>query len=152
MFGKRLSEYVGFEWALLLIVALVGLARLILSIAELPDSVVRWLSMNAVVWAGTIYCGIAVHRRGFGSYKQLLPLELLQVVVFQAIAVLGILLAIAGVPNIFAAPEYSPIHSQWLHALTHATLGVAVSSLLLWGAASLVLLITRAVARQRAVA
>lgn len=153
MFGKRLSEYVGFEWALLLILALVGLARLILSIAGLPNSAVRWVSMNAVVWAGAIYCGIAVFTRGFGSYKQLLPLVFLQALVFNAMVVLGILLAIGGVPNIFAAPEYSPPGlSQWIHALIHLTAGIVVPSLLLWGVASLTLLITKKVARRPALA
>jgi hypothetical protein len=48
-----------------------------------------------------------VHTSGFGSYKQLLPLMLFQTLVMQSIAVLGILLAIGGFPNIYAAPEFS---------------------------------------------
>jgi hypothetical protein len=39
--------------------------------------------------------------------KQLLPLVLFQVVLVQSIAVAGILLAMGGLPNIYAAPEYS---------------------------------------------
>ena len=64
--------------------------------------------------------------------------------VFQSIAVLGILLHIAGYPNIFAAPEYSfQAQSQWTHALAHLTIGIAVPILMLWGVASLAMLITR---------
>jgi hypothetical protein len=76
-----------------------------------------------------------------------------QLVPFHAIAVLGILLTIAGFPNIFGAPEYSfSGQSQWAHALAHLTIGMLVPSLLLWGLASLVLLVTRKVMRQPAVA
>ena len=80
-----------------------------------------------------------------------------QVVLVQAIAVLGILLAIAGFPNIYAAPEYSgpPFArspNQWSHALAHLTIGIVVPVLLSWGVASLVLLITKKVARRPTVA
>jgi len=153
MFGKRLSEYLDFQKVVLGLIAAVGLARLGLSLAGLPDTTVRWLSMNVVAWAGALYYGIAVHTRGFGSYKQLLPLAFFQTVLMQSIAVLGILLSIAGVPNIYAAPEYSfGTQSQWVHALAHVTVGIIVPSLLLWGVASLVLLITKKVARRPALA
>lgn len=153
MFGKPLSDYVRFQKVVLAALVAVGLLRLGLSLAGLPDASVRWLAMNAVLWAGVLYYGIAVHTRGFGSYRQLLPLIVVQTVVFQVIAVLGILLAIAGFPNIFAAPEYSFAgQSQWVHAAAHLTLGVAVATLLQWGVASLVLLITKKAARRPALA
>jgi hypothetical protein len=148
MFGRRLAEYVEFEGPLLAILATVGLVRLGLSIAGLPDTTVRWASMNAVVWIGAVYCGVAVYTRGFGSYRQLLPLVFLQMVVFQAVALIGIGLAIAGARNIFGAPEYTFGQNQWIHGAGHATIGIAFPSLLLWGVASLALLITKRVARR----
>ena len=153
MFGKRLSEYLGFQKVWLALIAAIGLTRLGLSLAGLPDTTVRWLSMNVVAWAGALYYGVAVHTRGFGSYKQLLPLGFFQTLVMQSIAVLGILLAIAGFPNIYAAPEFSfGAQSQWVHLLSHLTIGIIVPPLLLWGVASLVLLITKKVTRRPAVA
>ena len=157
MFGKRLSEYLKFQKVWLALIAAVGLARLGLSLAGLPDRTVMFLSMTAVGWAAVIYYGVAVHTKGFGGYKQLLPLMIFQVVLVQAIAVAGILLAIAGFPNIYAAPEYSgpPFarsSNQWSHALAHLTIGIVVPVLLWWGVASLVLLITKRVARRPAVA
>jgi len=157
MFGKRVSEYLGFQKVWLVLIAAVGLARLGLSLAGLPDRTVMFLSMTAVGWAAVLYYGVAVHIRGFGSYKQLLPLMIFQVVLVQSIAVAGILLAIAGFPNIYAAPEYSgpPFArstNQWSHALAHLTIGIVVPVLLWWGVASLVLLITKRVARRPAVA
>ena len=156
-FGKRISQYLGFQKAWLALIAAVGLARLGLSLAGLPDTTVTWLSMTVVGWAAIVYYGVAVHTRGFGSYKQLLPLILFQMLLVQAIAVAGILLAIAGFPNIYAAPEYSgpPFarsSNQWNHALAHLTIGIVVPVLLGWGVASLVLLITKRVARRPAMA
>jgi hypothetical protein len=115
-----------------------------------------WLSMTVVGWAAIFYYGVAVHTRGFGSYRHLVPLILFQVVLVQSIAVFGILLAIAGVPNIYAAPEFSgpPFArstNQWTHALAHLTIGIVVPTLLGWGVASLVLLITKAVTRRSVV-
>jgi hypothetical protein len=157
MFGKRLSEYLGFQKVWLVAIAAVGLARLGLSLAGLPDGVVMFLSITVLGWAAILYYGVAVHTRGFGSYKQLLPLMIFQVVLVQAIAVTGILLAIAGLPNIYAAPEYSgpPFArsaNQWSHALAHLTIGIVAPVLLWWGVGSLVLLITKKVRGGAAVA
>jgi hypothetical protein len=156
MFGKRVSEYLSFQKVALVVVAAVGLARLGLSLAGLPDSAVTWLSLTVVGWAAVFYYGVAVHTRGFGTYRHLLPLMIFQVVLVQAIAAAGILLAIAGHPNIFAAPEYSgpPFArspDQWSHLLAHLTIGLVAPVLLWWGVASLVLLITRKLSRRPAV-
>jgi hypothetical protein len=153
MFGKTLSQYLDFQKVILGLIAAVGLARLGLSLAGLPDTSVRWLSMNAVGWAAALYYGVGVYTSGFGSYKQILPLAFFQIVLQQAIAVLGILLAIAGLPNIYAAPEYTfGAGNQWVHALSHLTVGIVIPPFLLWGVASLVMLITKKVGRRRAVA
>ena len=152
MFGKRLSEYLSFQKIPLGLIAAVGLARLGLSLAGLSNGAVAWLSMNVVGWAAALYYGFAVHARGFGSYKQILPLGIFQTVLQQSIAVVGILLSMAGLPNVYAAPEYSfGAHSQALHILAHLTVGILVPPLLLWGAASLVLLVTRKVAPRQSV-
>ncbi len=116
MYGKPLSEYLRFQRVVLALLVTVGLLRLGLSLAGLPNRTVAFLSMNVVGWAGVVYYGIAVHRSGFGSYRQLFPLGLIQIAVQQAIAVLGILLAIAGFQNVFAAPEFSAGSNQWVHA------------------------------------
>jgi hypothetical protein len=152
MFGKPVGQYLAFQKVFLLALALMGLARLGLSLAGMPNSTVVWFSMNAVAWAGTFYYGVAVHTKGFGSYKQLLALVFLQMLLFQGIASLGILFAIFGFSNIFAAPEFSfPGQSQWVHLLAHLTVGVLVASLLSWAVASLVLLVTRKLTARPAV-
>ena len=151
MFGKRVSEYLAFQKVPLILVAAMGLLRLGLSLAGLPVSTVRWFSMNLVGWAAAIWYGVAVYKTGFGSYKQLLPLGLFQMIVFQAVAVLGIGLAMAGLQNVYAAPEFSfPGYGQGVHMAAHLTVGIVVPTLLIWGVASLVMLITKAVSPRRA--
>jgi hypothetical protein len=153
MFGKRISEYLAFQKIPLGLIAAVGLARLLLSLAGLPNGTVAWLSMNVVAWAAAFYYGVAVRTRGFGSYKQILPLGIFQTVVQQAIAVVGILLSIAGFANVYAAPEYSfGGQNQWLHVLAHLTIGIIVPPLLLWAVGSLVMLVTKKLTRRPAAA
>jgi hypothetical protein len=152
MFGKPVSEYLSLQKVVLVLLAAVGLLRLGLSLAGLPNDTVRWVSMNAVGWAGILYYGIAAHARGF-TYKQLLPLALFQTLVFQAIAVLGIALAIAGQPNIYSAPEFSMgAQSQTVHLMMHLTVGVVVATLVAWGVACLVLLVTKKLSPRPALA
>jgi hypothetical protein len=157
MFGKRVSEYLAFQKVWLVLLATVGLARLGLSLAGLPDRTVMFLSMTVVGWAAVFYYGVAVHTRGFGSYRHLVPLLLFQIILVQAIAVLGILLDIAGWSNIYAAPEFSgpPFArsaNQWSHALAHLTIGIVAPVLLGWAVGSVVLLVTRRVVHRPAVA
>ena len=153
MFGKRVPEYLAFEKVWLFLIAAVGLVRLGVSLSGSSDRTAAWFSMNVLVWAGCLYYGAAVHTRGFGSYRQLLPLMIFATLTMQSIAVLGILLSIAGAPNVFTAPEFSfGARSQWVHLLAHLTIGLVVPPLLLWAVSSLVLLITKKVSRRPAVA
>lgn len=155
LFGKTLSQYIGFQKAILALIALVGIARLGLSLAGQPDATVKWISLTVVGLAGILYYGVAVYVTGFGSYKQLLPLVFIQNVLANCIIIAGIVLSMLGLPNIFAAPEYSGpngalYHSQGLHILGHVVLGMGVFSLLGWGVASLVMLIASKIARRPA--
>jgi hypothetical protein len=148
IFGKRVSEYLAFQKVFLIALVAVGLTRLALSLAGLPSSTVAWVSMNAVIWIATLYYAVAVHTTGFGSYKQLLPLLVFQIIPFHLIAVLGILLEIAGLPNVYAAPEFG-IPNHWLHILGHLTIGMVAAPLIGWAAASLVMLVTKKIAPRR---
>jgi hypothetical protein len=149
MFGKTIAQYLAFQKYLLLLTAAVGLLRLGVSLAGAPNEAARWLSMNVVLWGGAVYYGVAVLTRGFGSYKQILPLVFFQVAIYHLIAVAGIVLAIAGFQNVFAAPEYSgpaDAANQWLHALSHLTVGMVAAPLVLWAAGSFAHWVTRRVA------
>ena len=71
MFGKKFSEYVQFERWILILVAAAFVIRLGLSLAGTSFVQTRWVSINIVLLIGVIFCSVAVHTTGFGSYKQL---------------------------------------------------------------------------------
>lgn len=149
MFGKSFSEYISFEKWILCLIVIVGLARLALSLGGVPNSSAKWLSITIVTLIGMVYVAIRVHTTGFGSYKQLLPLLLLQTILAHLIVAGAIVLAImTGKDNIFSAPEYSGggDGKNWLHVLAHLIAGFIVAPLVLWLVASLILFVTKKVA------
>ena len=88
-----------------MLILIVGLARLFLSLADVPDSTTKWLSVLVVSLIGLVYYAICVHTTGFESYKQLLPLLFIQSVLAQGIIVTGIIIAIfTHKDNVFSAP------------------------------------------------
>ena len=155
MFGKPLSEYIAFAKVFLLLIIIVGLARLALSLAGVEIATIKWLSITVVSLVGAIYYSIRVHTSGFGSYKQLLALIFIQSVVAQAIIIAGIVIAIVtGRNNIFSAPEYSGggDGKTWLHAGAHLVGGILVGSLVTWLVGSLILFVTKKVVKREAMA
>lgn len=146
MFGKPVKEYLSLQKWWLLALVVVGLLRIGLSIGQPPSPAVKWwTSTNLLGYAAAVYYGVAGHRRGF-LYKQLYPLALLHVMVFHALAILGILLTIAGYPNLYATPEVTAfVPNQWWHIGAHLTVGMAIGPLFGWALASLAMLVARTV-------
>jgi len=107
VFGKKLQDYIRFEGWILILIAIVFVARLAVSFAGTPISTARWVSINIVLLVGLVYCSVAVHTKQFGSYKQLFGLVLIQNVIAHLLIALGILMGIlTGVDNIYTAPEF----------------------------------------------
>ncbi len=149
MFGKTLAEYLRFQRAVLALIVLAWLVRLALSLAGVANASARWISVTAVLLVGAVYYGVAVYRKGFGSYKQLYPLMLIQSVVGEGLVALAIVLAIlTSRDNIYTAPEFSGggDGKTWFHAGAHVFVAVIVLPLVSWAIGSLVMLVTRKVA------
>ncbi|HEV2493242.1 MAG TPA: hypothetical protein VG204_09250 [Terriglobia bacterium] len=145
IFGKSLSEYLRFEKGFLILVLVVGLARLGLSLAGVPNATVKFVSLTVLLLLGLIYYSVRVHTSGFGSYKQLLPVLALPVILANLIIISGIMLAMGtGKDNIFSAPEYSGGGNgkTWGHVAGHFIVMV-VGPIILWGIGSLIMLLTR---------
>ena len=135
VFGKSLSEYVGFSKWILGLITVVGVGRLVLSLAGLPNSEVKWLSITGAGLTGIVYFAVRVPTAGFGGYKHLLPLLVLQAAVANGIVISAILIAMAtGVDNIFSAPEYSGglDGKTWAHAGAHLGFGIVLGPLIAW--------------------
>jgi hypothetical protein len=149
MFGKTVAQYLGFQKVVLALVVLAWLVRLALSLSGTPNASAKWVSVTVVLLLGVLYYGVAVHTRGFGSYKQLYPLVLFQSLLGEGLVALAIVLAIfTGQDNIFTAPEYSGggDGKNWLHVVAHLVVAAVVLPLVSWGIGSLVLLVTKKVA------
>ena len=153
MFGKSVGQYLSFERWFLVAIVVVFVARLALSLAGTPNATVKWFSVTVVLLLGTLYYGVAVHTRGFGSYKQLYPLSLFQSLLGEGLVALGVALGIVtGQDNIYTAPEYSGgiDGKNWLHVFAHLVIAAVVLPLVSWAISSLVLLVTRKVAPEAA--
>lgn len=146
------SEVVRFQGVPLAVIAAVWAARLGLSLAGVSDDVARFASISTVgVTAAVVYYPWALWRTGFGSFKQLYQLCLVQGVFSQVLVALAILLAMAtGHDNIFTVPEYYPPSAGGSplppdgknlgHAAAHVVIaGAIVIPLLTWLLGSLVL-------------
>jgi hypothetical protein len=149
MFGKTVSQYLGFQKVILALVVLAWLVRLALSLSGTPNASAKWISVTAVLLFGVLYYGVTVHTTGFGSYKQLYPLVLFQSLLAEGLVALAIVLAIfTSRDNIYTAPEYSGggDGKNWVHVIAHVVVGAVVLPLMSWGIGSLVLLVTKKVA------
>lgn len=146
IFGKSLSEYVGFQKAILWFIAIVGLGRLALSLAGVPNATTKFVSISVATLLGWLYVSYKVNKKQFGSYKQLLPLITIQTLTANIIVDAAIALAIfTGKGNIYTAPEYSggADGKTWGHAGAHLFLATIFASLIGWAIGSLVLFIAR---------
>ena len=153
IFGKRFSEYVRFQRVMLGLILVVGLAKLAMTLAGVPNSTTKWLSLTVLAIVGLFDYGIRVHTSGFGSYKQMLPLIFNQNVLAHGIVIVGIVIGIVtGHDNVFTAPEYSGggDGKTWLHVGAHVVAGMLVATLLGWLIASIVMWVTKRVARRPA--
>ena len=142
VFGNTLSEYIAFQKYLLILTIVAGLIRFGLSLAGTPEGIVRLFSMTALLLLGTVYYPIQVHRRKFGGFKHVWVLLVVQLVVAETISAAGIgIAAVTGVPNTFST--VGPDANYLAHALTHLIGGPTAFGLILWGLASVILVITR---------
>ena len=146
IFGKRLSEYVAFEKGVLALIAVVGIVKLALSVAGVPDATTKFVSLTVVGLAATVYLGIVTYTKGFGSYRQLLPLLVVIGIVTNTIVIAGILISGAtGKANIFTANEYGGSLSIPIHIAGHLVGGMIIGPLMAWALGSLVMFVTKKV-------
>ena len=149
MFGKKLSEYIQFERWILVLVAAAFVIRLVLPLAGAPITTTRLASINLVLLVGLIYCSIAVHTSGFGSYKQLFGLLFIQTAFAHLLIALGILLGVVtGTDNIYTAPEFFGGNSgrNFGHVLMHVIVAL-VFPVITWLIGSVILFFTKMIKR-----
>jgi hypothetical protein len=153
IFGKTISDYIKFERVFLILVLVVGLTRLVLSLLGVANSMDKFLSLTVLMLLGLVYYSVRVYTSGFGAYKQLLPVLVLQWLVSQAIVIAGIVIAILTVKdNIFSSPEYSPNKADgrtWGHVGAHLLVIVALP-IAFWLIGSVIMFFTKLVTKKTA--
>jgi len=145
VFGKKFSEYIRFQRWILILVATVFIIRLVLPFAGVAIAQARWISINLVLLIALVYCSIAVHTSGFGSYKHLYGLILVHNGFAHLLIAFGIALGIlTGTDNIYTAPEFFGGSSgrNWSHVLAHV-FAVLIVPLIGWLIGSVILFITK---------
>jgi hypothetical protein len=147
VFGKKFGEYIRFDSWILILVAAAFATRLATGMAGVPVATTKWISINIVLLVGLIYCSVAVHTRGFGSYKQLFGLLLVQNAFAHLLIACGIALAIVtATSNIYTAPEFFGGNDgrNWGHVAAHF-LGAFLVPVFAWLIGSVILFVTKKV-------
>jgi hypothetical protein len=147
VFGKKLADYIQFEKWILVGIGAMWAIRLGLSLAGTSFTVTRWFSINIVLLVGLIYCSIAVHTAGFGSYKQLLGLLFIQTAFAHLLIAMGIAAGIVtGKDNAYTAPEVfgGSDGKTGVHIAAHLIAAV-ILPLITWLIGSVILFATKRV-------
>jgi hypothetical protein len=151
VFGKKFHDYIQFQRWILILIAAAFVIRLVLSLVGVPVYQARWVSINLVLLVGLMYCSVAVHTRGFGSYKQLFGLLFVQTAFAHALIAAGIILGIlTGVDNIYTAPEFFGGNNgrNWAHVIAHV-LGAIILPVLAWLVGSVILFLAKRIKKPR---
>ncbi len=142
VFGKPISEYLSFQKYLLILTIAVGLIRFGLSLGGVPEGIVQLFSMTALILVGIVYYPVRVHMRGFGSFRHVWVLLVIQLLVAETISAAGIgIAALTEIPNTYSG--VGPDAGYLGHALFHLLGGPTILGLIFWAIASLVLIVVR---------
>ena len=135
--GRSLRDHLRLLAPLFALIAVVWALRWILDEAGFPHGLVRAFSVTGATSFAILIAVWLIHRRGFGSYPNVVAVSLLLVVFSQVIIVLAILFSVIGKnENVFTEPEFSivgedPYHVR--HIIGHLTFGIGAG--MLFGAA-----------------
>jgi hypothetical protein len=152
IFGKTPGEYVRFAAGPLALTIVVGVLRYGLYQAGASVNMVKWLSVTTVSVIAILYYSVRVPVSRFGSYKQLLPLCLLQFAAASWIAGLAVVSGIlTGADNIYTRPEYSSggDGKNWGHAFGHFVVVPLAAGLVTWLVGCAILLVTKRLTEPR---
>ncbi len=158
MFGKPLSYYLGAQAPALIAILVVFFIRLVMSMAGVPDSAGKILSITLVLFLALPYYALVAKREGLG-FKHLYAMCFIQGVYSQTLVALAIALAIlTGHDNIYTIPEFYPPSQgvdpapfpldgkNWMHAGAHVIFAGALAiPLVSWAVSSILLVIARKV-------
>lgn len=126
--GKTLKEHIQLLTPLFGIIAAVWALRFFLGQVGAPYWLIQPFSVTLIVPVCIILMTLLIYTKRFGGYQNVIVGAFLLVTWSQMLIVAAILLSvIAGIDNIFSAPEFSPENDPGHrhHILGHLTFGIA---------------------------
>ena len=156
MFGKPMAYYLRLQAPALIAITAVFLIRLVMSMAGVPDSAGKILSITFVLILALPYYALLAKREGL-TFKHLYAMCFVQGVFSQTLVALAIVLAIfTGHDNIYTIPDFYPASQggtplpvdgkNWMHAAAHVIFAGALAlPLVSWAVSSVLLVIARKV-------
>jgi hypothetical protein len=135
--GHGLRDHIRLLAPLFGLIAVVWALRWALDAAGYSHGLVRILTVTGATSLAILIAVWLIHKRGFGSYPNVVVASLLLVVFEQVLIVIAIVISIIGKSeNVFTEPEFSmpndPYHVK--HILGHLTFGIGAG--ILFGAAT----------------
>lgn len=156
MFGKPLAYYLKLQAPALIAIFVVFLVRLVMSMAGVPASAGKIMSLTFVLILALPYYALLAKREGLG-FRHVFAMCLIQGLFSQTLVALAIVLGIVtGQDNIYTIPEFYPGANgegpfpadgkNWMHAGAHVIFAGALALPIFgWLVSSLLLVIARRV-------
>lgn len=136
--GRSVRDHIRMLVPLFGLITIVWALRWGLDAAGFSPGLVRAFSVTGATSLAILIAVWLIHRRGFGSYPNVLVASLLLVVFSQLIIVVAIVYSvISKTENVFTAPEFSIVGDDPRHVghiIGHMTFGVGAG--MLFGAAT----------------
>jgi hypothetical protein len=136
--GRSLRDHIRLLAPLFGLITIVWVLRWGLDEAGFSHALVRAFSVTGATSLAILIAVWLIHRRGFGSYPNVVAASLLLVVFSQLIIVIAIVYSVLSkTENVFTEPEFSivgedPYHLR--HIIGHLTFGIGAG--MLFGAAT----------------
>jgi len=115
------------------LIAAVWVLRVIVDAAGSPDWVIRMTSVTVATAVAILLAVVLIHAGGFGGYSSVAAAAFLLNAWSELLISLAILFSVAtGMPNIYTAPEFTPLTSDpyhLKHLRGHLTFGLGVGTL-----------------------
>jgi hypothetical protein len=131
--GRSFGEHIRLLTPLFGLIAAIWVLRWSLFHLGLPLSVVRYLSVTAILPVCILLAAVLIHVKRFGGYSNVVLSAFLLVMWSQALIVAAILFAVlTGIDNVYTLPEFSalgpdPNHTR--HIRGQLTFGIGFESL-----------------------
>lgn len=136
--GRSIRDHVRMLAPLFGLITLVWALRWVLDETGFSHGLVRAFSVTGATSLAILIAVWLIHRRGFGSYPNVVVASLLLVVFSQLVIIVAIIYSVmTKTENVFTEPEFSitgddPYHFR--HIIGHLTFGIGAG--MLFGAAT----------------